>query len=226
MRKLWKALATLVVLVLLMFPGFARHMPQALWAVLLVVTLTYGISLLLSTQIPAYRRWGIAYLAFTGLTYLLAGLLGIGDGGWVEPELWDMLISPYPLISFVDQWMHHFPYGADRAPYISNVPFSEHRFFSAAVVVLSSIAIVAAFAMAKTKKLAYMVWLVLLCVLILAFSGFVVVGLVSGGPVVLPFCMTLSYVVAFLMARADVDFKTRPVPDKVHSSEQRGKDVI
>ena len=219
MQKLWKALATAALLVLLYLPGSPvseYSLPKIPWVIVFVLTLTYGASLFLSAQIHAHRRWGIAYLGFTGLIYLLAGMLGLGEGGLVEPQLWRVLISPYPLTSFIEQWAHHFPYGTSRAPYTilpdsgENEPFvSEHHLVSVAVVVLSLTAIAAAFAMAKRKRWAYRAWFVLLCLFAVEFSGYVIVCFFSWGPeeLLIPFCVTVSYVLAFLMARAGVDFQ-------------------
>lgn len=218
-RKLWKALATVAVLVLLYLPGSPiseYSLPRIPWLIVFILTVTCGISLFVSSQISAYRRWGIAYLAFTGLVYLLAGTLGIGDGGLVEPQLWEILISPYPLVSFVGQWAHHFPHGVSRARYTrlpyspENEPFfSEHHLFGVAVVVFSLIAIVAAFAMTRRKRWAYRAWFVLLCLFAVEFSGYAVVCFLSWGPekLVVPFCMTVSYVLAFLMAGEGMHFQ-------------------
>src|SRR5712691_6519156 len=134
MERILKALATIIVLVLLFLPACQRSLPKILWVVLFIATLTYGISLFLSAAIPPYRRWAIAYLAFVSLTYLLAGAWGfLRNGDLIEAAMWDSLISPYPLITFIDQLIHHFPYTISRAPY-ETLPLSQHHLFSVAVV--------------------------------------------------------------------------------------------
>src|SRR6266404_1454741 len=139
MRRLWKALATLAILVILIFLASPRFMPKTLWVVLLVATLTYGITLCLSTRIPAYRRCGIAYLAFTGGTYLLVGIQGLlPNGDLIEGAMWYSLISPYPLLAIMNQCLRHFPCAISKAPYVI-MPVENQRaqLFPAAVVVAS-----------------------------------------------------------------------------------------
>jgi hypothetical protein len=206
MPKLWKALITIGVFVLLFWPTFERPLPRLLWAILLITTLTYGISLLLGPKLSTRRRLGTAYLAFTGLSYFVAGTLGLmPHWGLIEAGIWRSLISPYLLVSFFDQWIHRFPYGTSRAPYYT-LPLDEHHFlFSGSVVAISIIAIVAAFAMARSNKTAYRVWLVLLGLSIVSFVGYLIVGFVSWGPAetIIPLCWEASYVTAFMLAQDD-----------------------
>ena len=88
--------------------------------------------------------------------------------GLVECELIDaegrrhIIVDKYLLVSFFDQLIHRFPYTASRAPYYTMPVDEHHLLFSAAVVVVSIIAVVAAFAMAKSHRTAYLMWLVLL----------------------------------------------------------------
>jgi hypothetical protein len=213
MPKLWRALVTLGVLVLLFWPAFERSFPRPVWAILLIMTLTYGISLLFSSKRPALRRFGTAYLAFVGLSYFVAGMLGIMPH-WdlIEAWIWSSLISPYLLISFFDQLIHRFPYTASGAPYYT-LPVDEHHLvFSATVVVVGIIAIVAAFAMAKSHKTAYRVWLVLLGLSFVSLVGYLIVGFVSWGPgeTIVPLCWEGSYVAAFMLARRGSDLAGRP----------------
>ena len=94
MRKLWQALVTLGILVLLFWPAFDRPLPRLVWAILLIMTLTYGISLLFSSKLPALRRFGTAYLVFVGLSYFVAGILGLmPDWGLIEASIWSTLIT-------------------------------------------------------------------------------------------------------------------------------------
>jgi hypothetical protein len=73
-----------------------------------------------------------------------------------------IIVDKYLLVSFFDQLIHRFPYTASRAPYYTMPVDEHHLLFSAAVVVVSIIAVVAAFAMAKSHRTAYLMWLVLL----------------------------------------------------------------
>jgi hypothetical protein len=110
-------------------------------------------------------------------------------------------------VSFVGQMVHHFPYGVSRAPY-RTVPASDHHPFSVVVVVISAIAITAAFAMTKPLKAAYGVWLAMLGLSTLSLLAYLVVGAISWGlrGAIGPVCLELSYVLAFVMARRGVDF--------------------
>jgi hypothetical protein len=205
-----KALATIGVLVFLFLPATQRSLPKTVWVVLFIATLTYGISLFLSVGMPPHRRWAIAYLAFVSLTYLLAGAWGfLRNGDLIEAAMWDSLISPYPLITFIDQLIHHFPHTMSRAPY-ETLPLSQHRLFSIAVIVVSAVATGAAFAMTKEKKAAYMVWLVLLGASIVAVLGYIIVGFVSWGmkETITPLCWEASYLIAYVVARSGTDLRS------------------
>jgi len=156
MRKLWKGLAVLVALVLLVRHGseLSRFVPVTVWMGLFAATLTYGISLLFPTEIPVYRRWGIAYLAYTGIAYLAAGIVGLlPHSGLIEYSMWDQgLISPYPLLGIIGQCISQFPCAISRAPY-DTMPLARPSFFPVAVVVASTIMIIAAFMMAGKVEL-------------------------------------------------------------------------
>lgn len=205
-EKLWKALATCAVLVLLYAHGspISEHsLPKIPWVIIFVLTLTFGISLLFSSKLAAHRRFGIAYLLFTGLAYLVAGLFGLlPSREIIEASAWNSLISPYLLVSFLDQLARHFPYTAAKAPY-ETVPASLHHGFSGLVVLVSATAIVAAFQMARDRKTAYTAWLVILGLLSLFTAGYVVVGFVSWGlkSAILSLCWLATYIAAYSMAR-------------------------
>jgi len=210
--KILKLLAVFGVLALLYVRGSPiseYSLPEIPWVLILVLTLTYGISLIFSSPISTHRRFAAAYLILTGLTYLLTGILGLlPNWGLIEAAMWYSLLSPYLFISFLDQAAHHFPYTAANAPY-EPVPASEHHVFSAIVVAISATAVVAAFGMAKGRKIAYDVWLVLLGVLILAWVGYVIVGFVSWGlkDTILPLCWLISYIAAYLVARRGISLR-------------------
>jgi hypothetical protein len=90
MPKLWKALVTLGVLVLQFWPAFARSLPWVVRVILLIMTLTYGISLLFSSKLPALRRFGTAYLVFV-LTFRRPALLFVTEWDvWPSSENWHL----------------------------------------------------------------------------------------------------------------------------------------
>ena len=226
MRRLWKTLATLAVLVLLHLPASPiseRSMPKIPWVILFILALTYGISLFFSTKVPAYRRWGIAYLALTGFTYLLAGIQGLlPNGELIEAAMWHSLVSPYPLLTLVRHGIPHSPHDTEWGE-IYVFPTNDHSiFFSIAVVVIASVAIVTAFLMPRDNKRAYTAWLILVGLSILAALGYVVAGIASWGPheAILPSCWAVTYLIAYIMARVGVLFKTKSVPDSGDSSKQ------
>lgn len=178
-------------------------LPRIPWTVLFVGTLTYGISLALSSKLAAPRRFASGYLIFTGFAYLVAGIFGLlAYGGLIEAAAWNSLISPYLLLSFLGQLARHFPYTAAKAPY-EIVPQSQHHGFSGLVVVVSAIAIIAGFGMARERRTAYGIWLVILGLLGLSTIGYVIVGFMSWGlkTTILPLCWLASYVAAYIVAR-------------------------
>jgi hypothetical protein len=139
--------------------------------------------LLFSRQIPAYRRWGIAYLVLVGVTYLLAGVLGLfPNGSLVEAAIWYSLISPYPLLTLVDQCLRYHPCTISGTPYAilpgSNEP---QVFFSTAVIIVSLIAIAAALLMTKENKIAYRVWLALVALSIAEALTYVLADFANWG---------------------------------------------
>lgn len=159
--KLWKALLGFLILVAL-FSVLQRSLPETLWVVSFIATLTYEISLLFSEEIPPYRRFALGYLVFAGTTYLLAGILGFfPTWGLVEGAMWYRLINPGPLLILLDQCVRHFPCTTSGIQF-DVFPVSEpHIFFSFAAIIVSLIAITAAFLMAKENKSAYWIWLAL-----------------------------------------------------------------
>jgi hypothetical protein len=223
--RLWKALATIAVLALLFWPALRDSLPQILWVVLLILTLTYGISLLLSTHVSAPRRFGIAYLAFVGLTYLLAGIAGFSpNGGLIESSMWYSLISPYPLITLLGHSVLHSSH-AIKWSEIYVYPLYEHHLFSAMVVVVSCMAIVAAFAMAQRNRMACKVWLALVAFSVLATLGYVVAGFARWGATetILPSCWVTSYLVAYALARNSVDLKAHHrAASSIYTPPQKG----
>jgi hypothetical protein len=205
-QRLWKGLATIAVLSLLYLRGSPvseYSLPKIPWTIIFIVTLTFGISLVFGPEVAPPRRFALAYLILSGVMYLVAAVLGLfPNWGLIEASLWHSVISPYLLISFLEQFARHFPYGVSRAPY-EVVPQSEHSFYSVLVIVIGLTAILAAFGMAANKKAASRAWLVLIGLLSLAFVGHVIVGFASWGMAnaVVPLCWEASYVSAFLMAR-------------------------
>jgi hypothetical protein len=93
MRKRWKALAALVlfVLVLMSCPGWngGGHIGWYIWIISLNLVPAYAISLLFSPTLTPVRRLSTAYLALVGFTYLLAGLLRLDwTMGLISDFIW------------------------------------------------------------------------------------------------------------------------------------------
>jgi hypothetical protein len=101
--KLLQAVAAFAVLWIL-FSGLQRVLPKTLWVLLFFATLTFGISLFFGEKISPVRRGASAYLVLVGATYFLAGLITLlPHRGPISSDLWDELISPFPLLALIDQ---------------------------------------------------------------------------------------------------------------------------
>jgi hypothetical protein len=202
MRRRWKALATVGIIVILFWLPYPRILPNRAWTIMFLLAVTYGASLSFSPRLPILRRLGTAYLALVGLTYLWAGMWGIfPNGDLIEAATWNDLISPYLLFSFFEQMNHHYPYPASKTAFYF-LPQDQHLVFSLTVIAVSIIAVIAAFAMAKSYKTAYRVWAVLLGLSIVSLTGYVIVALVSWGQdgLVIQSCWVASYIIAFVLA--------------------------
>jgi hypothetical protein len=218
MRKAWKASVMLTVLIVLFF--LEHLIPTPLCDVLLIATLTYGVSLILPEELSVHRRWGIAYLALTAATYLCAGILGFFPS-WrlIESSVWDFLISPLPLFAIVDQCTTHFPCSISRAPY-EIVPDPSSRLLYTLIVVAGVLAIIAAFAMTRKSKLAYRFWLIAIGFAIVEVASYFIADYYKWGSIalqraagiseetILAVCWAASYLIAFLLVTIGVDFKS------------------
>lgn len=219
---LWKGATTVALFLLLLLVASPRFMPKAVWTVSMALTLTYGISLFLNTEISLYRRLGIAYLAFVSLSYLAAGILGvIPNWDLIAASGWYQLISPYPLLALVEQWVRHRHWSFYGVPYrITPASDQEFRLFSIFVIVVSLVAIVGTAAMARNKRIAYTLWFGLVVISILASLGYVLAdfadwgGIPRGGThsaetiIALSWCA--SYVTAYLVARTGLSISAWP----------------
>jgi hypothetical protein len=148
--KLSQAVATFVVLWIL-FARLQFALPKTLWVLLFLATLTFGISLLFSVRIPTFRCWAIAYLILVGLTYFLAALITLlPHWGLILSDLWDSLITPFPTLALIDQCFLYHPCKLSQTSF-SSLPITDdpQLFFSLAAMVVSLIAVVAAFLLAK-----------------------------------------------------------------------------
>jgi hypothetical protein len=204
MSKLWKALATLGVLVFLFLSLVQRVLPRIVWSVLFLAVLTHGIFLIFNARIPAPRRWGISYLALTGLTYFFAGLFGLlPSWGLIESSMWASLVSPYPSLTLLTNGIPRSPHDPKWAQIYDLPVRDDHLLFSATVVAISLHAIAAAFALAWEKRAAYWFWLALIVSFILSTVGYAVASVAGWGlkELVLPVCWTASYATAYGMAR-------------------------
>ncbi len=225
MPRFWKASAAVVALVLLFFLESSLYVPKPLWVIAFVIVLTYGVSLSLNAGMLIYRRWSIAYLVFVGLSYLLAGLFGVLPyGGLIASSVWYSLISPYPMFTLLKGCIYSYPCSIYKLSYTIFPPSNpDMKFFSIAVIIVSLIAIVAAFAMAKNKKAAYNVWLGLVCLSILSTLGYVIAEFARWGMIqytgssnprgtIVSLCWSVSYVAAYLMARKGADVRKVNAP--------------
>ena len=210
--KLLQAFATFAVLWIL-FSRLQRVLPKTLWVLLFLATLTFGISLLFSVRIPALRRWAIAYLVLVGLTYFLAGLVGLfRNAGLIATSMWDTLITPFPLLALIDQCFLYRPCKLSQTSF-SSMPVTDdpQLLFAIAAMVVSLIAIVAAFLLARENKIARRTWLALVVFSFVEAFGYVLADSVnwgsphaSGTPSresVLPLCWAASYLVAYSIIR-------------------------
>lgn len=203
MRKRWRALITVAALALLFWQPLPSLLPNHISTVLFFLTVTYGISLFFSSKLAIIRRFTTAYLAFIGLTYLVPAIFGLlPSGDLVEAGIWSGLVSPYLLVSFFVQMRHHYPYPASKTAFYF-LPEGKHYLFSAAVVAVSVVAILAAFAMAKSNKSGYRIWLVLLGLSVVSLAGYAIVAVVSRGQVgvAIQTCWVASYIIAYVLAR-------------------------
>jgi len=207
MQKLWKAAATIAVLVLLFWMPFTRVLPDYVFVPLLFMALTHGISLFLSARLPVARRLAIAYLVFVGFTYLFAGAEGFDlHGGLIEGWAWAGLISPYLLFSFFSQMSQHYPYPASKTAFYV-LPEGPHLVFSTTAVIVGFVAILAAFAMARPYRAAYLIWGLLLGLSIVSLVGYVIVAIASPGEagMAVQLCWEVTYILAFVMALRGAD---------------------
>jgi hypothetical protein len=188
-------------------------LPKIPWTLLFLATLTYGISLLFSVNLPAFRRCAIAYLVLVGLTYFLAGLVGLfRNAGLIATLMWDSLITPFPLLALIDQCFLYHPCKLSQTSF-SSLPVTDdpQLFFSLAAMVVSLIAVVAAFLLAKENKIASRIWLAMVVFSFAEAFGYVLADSVNWGSPratgtpsrdsVLPLCWAASYLVAYLIIR-------------------------
>jgi len=169
-----------------------------------------------STEIPVRRRLSLGYLMFVGFSYFLAGLFGLPPGwGIIEPMIWNVLISPYPLLTVLRGIIYTRPFRIDKLPYMLFPVTDQHMWLSITVTLLSVIAMAAAFAMAKNKKLAYHLWFALVGLSTLEALAYVVATMGKWGippqfhytgskvptSTIVALCWATSYAVAYVLAR-------------------------
>lgn len=157
---------------------------------------------------PMLRRLSAAYLAAAGLNYLQGGLLGLfPQFRLVEVAFWEDMISPYLSLELLHA-VKNDPHGPiwDRIHYYYGVPEGDHYGFSAVVVAASLMAIIAAFGMAKSDRIAFGAGLCLLGASIISLVGYLILGLHSWGikAIAVQLCWEASYIAAFLLARRGV----------------------
>lgn len=211
MAKLWRVVAPILVFVLLFQPTVQHVLPVGVGSILAVAALTYGIALMFSFRIPAYRRWAIAYLVLIGAIYSLAGLLGLFPSwGLVVTQMWNTsLVSPYPAMSLL---VHGVPATQHdtRWAHIGVTPSRNEEMhmllFSAGVLALGLIAVCAAIGIAWKKGAAYRIWLALAGYFILCSIGYAVACIAGWETkrVILAAGLTISYIVAVIIGRVHI----------------------
>lgn len=220
MSRAWKAALAILTTAILFYIVTPRLIPKLLWATLIMIIPTYAISLSFSRKMPTHRRWGIAYLVFAGLSYFVAGVFGLNPTlDLISASAWHSLISPYPLLVLLRGCIYSYPCNIYRLTYtIFPISDDEVMSLSITVTIVSLIAIVAAFAMAKNRRWAYGVWLVLVGLSILEALSYVVAQFAKWGmpqyqgpndptQTILSLCWSASYLVGFLMARKGADLR-------------------
>jgi hypothetical protein len=164
-----------------------------IWLGAMIASLTFFIAECFNPALTFTRRLGMAYLLVTGIIYAYAGAWGLyPEPNLIEPFMWSLLVSPYIWITLVTS--HGGGYGA--------VLEEPHRFSSAIVLCLGLIAVGAALAMSRSKKIGYQIWMALLCLIIFLIGGYVVAAIrFSAGPVLGFVCgWLITYIVAFWLA--------------------------
>jgi hypothetical protein len=114
------------------------------------------------------------------------------------------------------------------------MPVGSHRaqLFPVVVVLASSIAIVTAFAIAKRRRVAYRLWLILVTLSILEAGSYAVADYFNWGSIarqgprtvsletIIALCWAGTYLIAYLMASTGVNSKAGSVPDSGDSSKK------
>lgn len=182
MRKRWKALTVLAVVILLFVPAVERSLNPTVGSVLLIGTFSYAISLLFSAEIPAYRRWSTGYLALSGFHYVLVGLMGIGGFGLLTSGAWYHMISPGPLLAILAGAMHPSSFNLYKLNYwICPRSESGENWLSIFAILLGTTAVAAAIAMGRNKKLGFIAWIALLILPAFGALGYVLAELGKWG---------------------------------------------
>lgn len=215
MRKLWKLWIALCFLLCIAIRSLVP-LPTFLWVILINLALTYIISLFLSYDVIARRRFGAAFLIFAGVTYAVPALTGFDQSGaLIEVGLWNKLIDPYVLVSIYETGRLDAGISPERRAY-DFVPEWPHYMFSCVALATSIIAIIGAVLFAKRNRIGEWIWVLLLLISTLSFVGYVYVALIEWGikEIAPQICWEVLYVVAFLM----VIWGERVAPSRILSS--------
>jgi len=224
MQKLPKILIVIAVVVVLFIPWTQRSLNSTVGSILLICSLSYGISLIFGADIPPYRRWAIGYLVFSGLIYLLVGLLGQAQN-WslIVADAWYHLINPGPLLAVLGGLIHPFSFDIYRLDYWIFPPSqSGETGLSIFAILVGSIAVAAGFAMGRNKTFGYLAWLVLVVLSALAALGYVVAQFGKWGmpqylgpndptTTIVSLVLAASYFAAYFIAKKDVKLRPRYV---------------
>jgi hypothetical protein len=166
----------------------------------LIASLIFFIAECFNHALTLTQRFGIVYLAVIGFIYSCAGVLGLmSHMELIEALIWTFFVSPYVWITLLQSHGG----GYDLIP--NDEP---HRFSSAIVLALGLIAVGAAFAMSRSCKIGYQIWMALLGIMILLVSGYVLAAILYYGSERLwvPLAWLISCMVAFALAYRGSEF--------------------
>jgi len=172
--------------------------------------------MLASAVIELKTRTGLrdlarCYLTIVGLFYAIAGLFGIQANGFlIAAILWQILISPYPLITSLEVMRNNYP-AALRFATITDIPGSEHAMSSAIVLIGGVFAIIAGLALFRGRKWAAWLWSALLLASFVLACGYILAFIQMPqfriGNAIRPFVLEVSWIVALLLAQIRTDVR-------------------
>jgi hypothetical protein len=155
----------LAIVFCLFIPSVVRSLNVTIGSVVLIGVLSYEFSLLLSSEIPSYRRWATGYLVFSGFNYVLIGLMGVGGFGLITSNAWYHMISPGPALTVLGGLLRPSSFDIYELNYWI-CPESEfgQELVSLFSILGGAIGMAAAFAMGRKRKIGFHTWGALLII--------------------------------------------------------------